>query len=287
MYPNPIIMAPWLPHAKESLAPTNPVSTNSGSYSPSDDFTHDDKETLQSDSFHSEEKPALLKSNTEPSSAVVRKNQNGSPPKSLMTPSISALPRGNGEGHHQNKRKVSTSPYPSVSSSPRRPRIDTSNNNAGKNSAAMTTQANNHFRTKAYAPSGYSPPKITAMALEAASGTPQPPTSPTSVSSSLSATVMDVCKQNKPSDNGQQQQQQRQPRTYYSNHFNADCQTGPLRGGRGRFQHQHLYRGGFHRHGGGVQQMPGDHVPAAPLTFEAKKVASQPANQRERKKMFS
>ena len=76
-----------------------------------------------SDSFHSEEKPALLKSNTEPSSAVVRKNQNGSPPKSLMTPSISALPRGNGEGHHQNKRKVS-SPSPSASSSPRRARIN-------------------------------------------------------------------------------------------------------------------------------------------------------------------
>ena len=103
-------MAPWPhPSAKESTLPSpNPVSNNAGSSSspPSDDFTHDDKETLQSDSFHSEEKPALLKSYTEfeieklKSSASVVRNKNpnqGSPPRSLMTPSISGHPCGNGE----------------------------------------------------------------------------------------------------------------------------------------------------------------------------------------------
>ena len=270
MYPSPIIMAPWPhPSAKESTLPSpNPVSNNAGSSSspPSDDFTHDDKETLQSDSFHSEEKPALLKSYTEfeieklkSSASVVRKNPNqGSPPRSLMTPSISGHPCGNGEGpHHQNKRKVS-SPSPSVSSSPRRARIVTSNNNAGKNSSATTMTQHNHFRSKAYVPNpGYSPPSMTAAATRN-EGAPMMPTSPSSVTSSLSATVMDVCKQIKPSGN---QQPHRPPRTFYgSNHFNSDCQTGPMHGGRGRIQH--FYRGGVHRHGGGAQhsQMPGDHV---------------------------
>merc|ERR1711971_1071187 len=117
----------------------NPENIRSSDSSIASNLTPGDKETLQSDSFHSEEKPVLLKSNVvEQSSAqnVVNMNMKstsgGSPPKSLMTPSVSG-PRNGGISHggtsqHQNQRKVSTSS--SVTSSPKRARIMNVNNNA-------------------------------------------------------------------------------------------------------------------------------------------------------------
>jgi hypothetical protein len=108
----------------------------------------DEKETLQSDSFHSEEKPAttLLKTkNTteqqKSSTAVGSKNQtNGgdSPRKqSLMSPSISTTSVSEGQNHHQNQRKVSTSS--SVTSSPKRARIMNTMNNNNKYDGAYHT----------------------------------------------------------------------------------------------------------------------------------------------------
>lgn len=270
------------PHMPSPLLGDNVISTNNpyssnkspnpenirSSDSSASNLTPGDKETLQSDSFHSEEKPVLLKSNVaEQSSAqnVVNMNMKstsgGSPPRSLMTPSVSG-PRNGGISHggtsqHQNQRKVSTSS--SVTSSPKRARIMNVNNNAaahasggtGKASAAPTTQPT-HFKNKTW---------VSPATVPTSQATP---TSPTSVTTALSASVMDICnpKPSKPNHRGGGlQHQQRPPRTFYgSQHFTAinagEGQTvaSNAHGGqRGRYQHGYAPRGGYHRHGGGGQ----------------------------------
>ena len=291
-YPVPIYFYPVPPsasglksHIPSPLLDNNIISTNNpyssnksqnpenirSSDSSASNLTPGDKETLQSDSFHSEEKPVLLKSNVvEQSSAqnVVNMNMKstsgGSPPRSLMTPSVSG-PRNGGISHggtsqHQNQRKVSTSS--SVTSSPKRARIMNVNNNAaahaggtGKTSAAAPTTQPTHFKNKTWV----SPATTTVPTSQAT------PTSPTSVTTALSASVMDICNQKPSKPNhrgGGLQHQQRPPRTFYgSNHSTAiagaEGQTVPTNahgGQRGRY-HQHGYfpRGGYHRHGGGGQ----------------------------------
>jgi len=173
-YPVPIYFYPVPPSQQNSqnkphipdnniISTNNPYSSNKSqnpdirsSESSTNLTTPGDKETLQSDSFHSEEKPVLLKSNVaEQSSAQnvvninMKSTSGGSPPRSLMTPSFSGQTRNGGISHggtshtHQNQRKVSTSS--SVTSSPKRARIMTVNNNAGvtgKASAAAAPQRN-------------------------------------------------------------------------------------------------------------------------------------------------
>ena len=244
----------------------NPENLRSSDSSISSNLTPGDKETLQSDSFHSEEKPVLLKSNVaEQSSAqnVVNMNMKstsgGSPPRSLMTPSLSGQTRNGGIPQHQNQRKVSTSS--SVPPSPKRARSMNVNNNAaahagatGKASTTAPSTQPTHFKNKTW----ISPTVTTTVPTSQAT-----PSSPTSVTSNLSASVMDICNQKPSKPNhrgGGLQHQQRPPRTFYgANHWNATAgaegQTLPTNahgGQRGRYQHGYS-RGGYHRHGGGGQ----------------------------------